>query len=335
MKAVVYEGFGSPDILRCQDIEKPTPGENEVLIKVRAASINPLDWKLMKGGPFLVRILLGLGKPKIRRPGVDVAGEVEAIGRNVTQFNPGDEVFGTCVGAFAEYATSASAFGIKSALVKKPENVTFEQAASAPVAALTALQGLRDKGRIEAGQKVLINGAAGGVGTFAVQMARVFGSHVTGVCSTGNVDMVRSIGADRMIDYTQNDFTKSEERYELLLDCVGNHSLSACRRVLNPKGILVLVGAPDRATRIVTRTIGALVRSRFGTKKMVFFIARMNKEDLTTVGEFMAAGKVRPVIDKRYKLSEASEAFRYVEKGHARGKVLISLECKSETQATR
>jgi NADPH:quinone reductase-like Zn-dependent oxidoreductase len=207
MKAVVYEGFGSPDILRCQDIEKPTPGENELLIKVRTASINPLDWKLMKGGPFLVRILLGLGKPKIRRPGVDVAGEVEAIGGNVTQFNPGDEVFGTCVGAFAEYATSASAFGIKSALVKKPENVTFEQAASAPVAALTALQGLRDKGRIEAGQKVLINGAAGGVGTFAVQMARVFGSHVTGVCSTGNVDMVRSIGADRVIDYTQNDFT--------------------------------------------------------------------------------------------------------------------------------
>jgi NADPH:quinone reductase-like Zn-dependent oxidoreductase len=215
MKAIVYEGFGSPDILKCQDIEKPTPGESEVLIRVHAASINPLDWKLMKGGPLLVRILLRLGKPKIRRPGVDVAGEVEAIGRNVKQFKPGDEVFGTCMGAFAEYATSASAFGLKSVLVKKPENVTFEQAASAPVAGLTALQGLRDKGRIQAGQKVLINGAAGGVGTFAVQIAKLFGAHVTGVCSTGNVNMVRSIGADRVIDYTQDDFTKSNGRYDI------------------------------------------------------------------------------------------------------------------------
>ena len=334
MKAIVYEGFGSPDILRCQDIEKPTPGESKVLIKVRAASINPLDWKLMKGGPFLVRMMLGLGKPKLRRPGVDVAGEVEAIGRNVTEFKPGDEVFGTCFGAFAEYATSASVFGLKSVLVKKPENVTFEQAASAPVAALTALQGLRDKGRIQAGQNVLINGAAGGVGTFAVQIARLFGAHVTGVCSTGNVEMVRSIGADRVIDYTQNDFTKSGERYDIVLDCVGNHSLSACRRLLNPQGRLVMVGAPDRATGIVARVIGALAWSRLGTKKMVFFIARVNKDDLNTLGEFMASGKVRPVIDKRYRLSEASEAFRYMEKGHARGKVLISLESKSETEST-
>ncbi|MBV8807539.1 MAG: NAD(P)-dependent alcohol dehydrogenase, partial [Acidobacteriaceae bacterium] len=297
MKAIVYEGFGSPDILRCQDIEKPAPGENEVLIKVRAASINPLDWKLMKGGPFLVRILLGLGKPKLRRPGVDVAGHVEAIGRNVTQFKPGDEVFGTCVGAFAEYAISASVFGIKSALVIKPENVTFEQAASAPVAALTALQGLRDKGRIQAGQTVLINGAAGGVGTFAVQIAKLLGANVTGVCSTANVDMVRSIGADRVIDYTQNDFTKSGERCDLFLDCIGNHSLSACRRVLNPKGRLVMVGAPDdgRAIGLLARIIGALVWSLFGTKKMVFFIARMNKQDLTTVGEYIAAGKLRPI----------------------------------------
>ncbi len=337
MKAIVYEGFGSPDILKCQDIEKPAPGEKEVLIKVRAASINPLDWKVMKGGPFLIRMLLGLGKPKIRRPGVDVAGEVEAIGRNVTQFKPGDEVFGTCVGAFAEYATSASVFGIKSALALKPENVTFEQAASAPVASLTALQGLRDKGRIHVGQKVLVNGAAGGVGTFAVQMAKLFGANVTGVCSTANLDMVRSIGADRVIDYTQNDFTKSGERYDLFLDCIGNHSLSACRRLLSPKGTLVMVGAPDdgRVIGLVARIIGALVWSLFGTRKMVFFIARMNKADLTTVGEFMAAGKVRPVIDKRYRLSEASEAFRYMKKGHARGKVVITLECKSETEATQ
>jgi NADPH:quinone reductase-like Zn-dependent oxidoreductase len=260
---------------------------------------------------------------------------VEAIGPNVTDFKPGEEVFGTCTGAFAEYAISTSAFGIKSALVKKPENVSFEQAASAPVAALTALQGLRDRGRIRAGQKVLINGASGGVGTFAVQIAKLLGAHVTGVCSTRNVDLVRSIGADTVIDYTQNDFSKSGKRYDLLLDCVGSPSLSACRRVLNPKGILVLVGAPDHARAIIARTVGALLWSRFGTKKMVFFIARMNKQDLTTIGEFMAAGKVAPVIDKCYRLSQASEAFRYMEEGHARGKVVITLESKSETEGER
>jgi len=324
MKAIVYEGFGTPDILRYQDIEKPTPGDDEVVIKVRAASINPLDWKLMKGGPLLVRTLLGLGKPKIRRPGVDVAGEVEAVGRNVTQFKPGDEVFGTCVGAFAEYATSASVFGMKSALAIKPDSVTFEQAASAPVAALTALQGLRDKGRIQAGQKVLINGAAGGVGTFALQMAKLFGAEVTGVCSTANVEMVRSLGADRVVDYTQNDFTRSGERYDLFLDCVGNRSLSACRGVLNLKGILVMVGAPA-ALGLLPRLAGALVWSWFGTKRMVFFIARMNPKDLTTVGELIATGKVTPVIDRRYELSKGSDAFRYMEKGHARGKVVINV----------
>lgn len=328
MKALVYEGYGSPEILRYQDIEKPMPGEHEVLIRVRAASINPLDWKIMKGGPWLVRTLLGIGKPKIRRPGVDVAGQIEAIGKSVSEFQPGDEVFGTCMGAFAEYATSSSVLGIKSALVKKPANVTFEQAASAPVAALTALQGLRDKGRIQSGEKVLINGAAGGVGTFAVQMAKLFGAHVTGVCSTANVEMVRSIGADRVIDYTQNDFTESGERYKLFLDCVGNRALSACRRVLNSKGILVMVGAPDdgRAMGLVGRLTGALVWSWFGAKKMIFFIARMNDEDLRTVGELMSGGKVTPVVGKRYRLSEASEAFRYMEKGHARGKVVIVVE---------
>jgi NADPH:quinone reductase-like Zn-dependent oxidoreductase len=333
MKAIVYQNFGSPDILRCEEINKPVPGDNEVLIEVRAASVNPLDWKVMKRGPFIVRILLELGKPKIKRPGVDVAGQVEAVGRNVTQFKPGDEVFGTCLGAFAEYAISKSAVGMKSALVIKPENVTFEQAASAPVAALTALQGLRDKGRIRPGQKVLINGAAGGVGTFAVQIARSFGANVTGVCSTRNVDMVRSIGADRVIDYTQQDFTKSGERYDLFFDCVGNHSLSACRRVLNPNGILIMVGAPNDAplTGLLARLIRALVLSRFVSQKMVFFIARVNKEDLTIVRELMAARKVTPVIDKRYKLSETPEAFRYMEEGHARGKVVITLENKNKT----
>lgn len=333
MKAIVYEGFGSADILRYQDVDKPAPGENDVLIKVCAASINPLDWKMMKGGPLVVRMLLGLGKPKIKRPGVDVAGIVEAAGRNVSQFKPGDEVFGTCVGAFAEYATSASAFGLKSALVKKPENVSFEEAASAPIAALTALQGLRDKGRMQAGHKVLINGASGGVGTFAVQIAKVLGGHVTGVCSARNADMVRSIGVDQVIDYTQTDFTKGGERYDLLLDCVGTPSLAACRRVLNAKGRLVMVGAPESAGAMMGRVMGGVAGSAFGMKKMLFFIARMNQNDLTTVGEFLASGKVRAVIDRRYQLPETSEAFRYAEKEHPRGKVVVTLGCKKETEA--
>ena len=328
MKAIVYQGFGSPDILRCEEIDKPIPLDDEVLINVRAASVNPLDWKLMKGGPFILRLLLGMGKPKIRRPGVDVAGQVEAVGRNVTQFKPGDDVFGTCRGAFAEYATSRSVPGMKSVLVIKPVKVTFEQAASAPVAALTALQGLRDKGRIQQGQRVLINGAAGGVGTFAVQIAKSFGANVTGVCSTSNVDMVRSIGADQVIDYTQQDLTKRGPRYDIVMDCVGNHSFSEWRRVLNPKGILVGVGAPADVplSRLLAGLIGALVRSLFVSQKIAIFIARVNQQDLTTVRELMAAGKVTPVIDKRYRLSEAGEAFRYMETGHARGKVVITPE---------
>jgi NADPH:quinone reductase-like Zn-dependent oxidoreductase len=325
MKAIVYQDFGSPDILRCEEIDKPIPGDNEVLIKVRAASVNPLDWKLMKGGPFIVRLLLGLGKPKIKRPGVDMAGQVEAVGRNVTQFKPGDEVFGTCRGAFAEYATSQSVPGMKSVLVRKPANVTFEQAASAPVAALTALQGLRDKGQIQQGQKVLINGAAGGVGTFAVQIARSFGANVTGVCSTRNVDMVRSIGADLVIDYTKENFTKSGQRYDIVLDCVGNRSFSEWRRVLNPKGILVGVGAPADVplSRLVAGLIGDLVGSVFVSQKIAIFIARVNQKDLTILGEFLATGKVTPVIDRRYRFSEARQAFRYAAEGHTRGKLII------------
>jgi NADPH:quinone reductase-like Zn-dependent oxidoreductase len=333
MKAVVYVKYGAPDVLRCAEVDKPTPGNDQVLIKVRAASVNPLDWKLMKGGPFIVRILLGLGKPKVKRPGVDVAGQVEAVGRNVTQFKPGDHVFGTCVGAFAEYAISESALGMKSALVIKPENVTFEQAASAPVAALTALQGLRDKGRIQRGHEVLINGAAGGVGTYTVQIAKSFGANVTGVCSTRNVEMVRSIGADRVIDYTQEDFTRSGQHYDLVFDCVGNHSLSACRRVLKPKGILIMVGAPNDApvTALVARLIGALVLSLFVSQKMVFFIARVNTEDLTTIRELLATRTLTPVIDKRYNLIETPEAFRYMAEGHARGKVIITLDDSDKT----
>src|SRR5271157_4614995 len=231
MKAVVYYNYGSPDVLKCEEIEKPTAGDNEVLIRVRAASVNPYDWHFMRGTPYFIRIMAGLLKPKDKRLGVDVAGQVEAVGENVTQLKPGDEVFGACRGAFAEYACTS-----ESALVMKPDNVTFGQAASVPVAAFTALQGLRDKGQIHPGQKVLINGAAGGVGTFAVQIAKSFGADVTGVCSTRNVDMVRSIGADRVIDYTQEDFTKSGQRYDLFFDSAGNHSWLACRRVLNRKG---------------------------------------------------------------------------------------------------
>jgi len=325
MKAIVYQHFGSPDILECREVEKPVPGHDEVLIKVRAASINPLDWKLMKGGPFIMRLLLGLGKPKLKRPGVDVAGEVEAVGKNVTQFKPGDLVFGCCYGAFAEYATSKSVTGMMSALVVKPDNVTFEQAASAPVAALTALQGLREKARIQAGQKVLVNGAAGGVGTFAVQIAKSFGANVTGVCSSRNVELVRSIGADQVIDYTQQECTQNGQRYDIVLDCVGNHSFSEWRRVLNPKGIFVGVGAPPDLTlpQLLAGTIGALVQSLFVSQKIAVFIARVNEHDLTTLGELMAAGKVSPVIDRRYPLSEARNAFLYMEEGHARGKVLI------------
>jgi len=321
MKAIVYYNYGSPDVLKCEEIEKPTAGDDEVLIKVCAASVNPLDWHFMRGTPYFVRILAGLRKPKDTRLGVDVAGQVEAAGRNVTQFKPGDEVFGACRGAFAEYACIS-----ESALAMKPDNVTFEQAASAPIAAFTALQGLRDKGQIQPGQKVLINGAAGGVGTFAVQIAKSFGADVTGVCSTRNVDMVRSIGADHVIDYTQQDFTKGTQRYDLIFDCVGNHSLSACRRVLNPNGICVLAGAPHKVWIVLIRALKALVLSRFVRQNFVMFIARRSKEDLTIMHDLMKAGKVTPVIDRRYRLSEVPEAIRYLEEGHARGKVVITLQ---------
>jgi NADPH:quinone reductase-like Zn-dependent oxidoreductase len=324
MKAIVYYNYGSPDVLQIRDVEKPVPKDDEVLIEVRAASANPLDWHFMRGTPYLVRLMGGLRKPKVTRPGVDVAGQVEAVGRNVTQFKPGDEVFGSCRGAFAEYACTS-----ESALVMKPTNVTFEQAAAVAIAAFTALQGLRDKGHIEPGQKVLINGAAGGVGTFAVQIAKSFGADVTGVCSTRNADMVRSIGADRVIDYTQEDFTKRGQRYDLFFDCVGNHSLLACRRVLNPKGNYVPVGGSAGRWMIgpLARSITTLVLSRFVSQKLVaFFLAKSSKEDLTIMHELMKAGKVRPVIDKRYRLREVPEAIRYLEKGHARGKVVITLE---------
>jgi NADPH:quinone reductase-like Zn-dependent oxidoreductase len=326
MKAIVYHGYGSPDVLKYEEIEKPTAGDNEVLIKVRAASVNPIDWGLMRGGfivGLIVRVMVGARKPtrtRPGRPGRDVAGQVEAVGKNVTQFKPGDEVFGACRGAFAEYACAS-----ESALAIKPDQVTFEQVAAVPVAALTALQGLRDKGWIQPGQKVLINGAAGGVGTFAVQIAKSFGAEVTGVCSTRNVEMVRSIGADRVIDYTQEDFTKRGERYDLIFDCVGNRWLSACRHVLNPNGICVIAGAKGVWTFLI-RALEAPVLSRFVSQNFVLLFAKINQKDLNVMRELMEAGKVTPVIDRRYSLSEVPEAIRYLETRHARGKVVITLE---------
>jgi NADPH:quinone reductase-like Zn-dependent oxidoreductase len=319
MKAIVCHSYGPPDVLRCEEVEKPVPGDNDVLIKVRAAAGNPLDWKIMKGRPYIVRIMFGLRKPKITRPGVDVAGQVEAVGWNVTQFKPGDEVFGSCRGAFAEYVCTA-----ESMLAMKPGNVTFEQAAAVPVAAYTALQGLRNKGKAHAGQKVLVNGAAGGVGTFAVQIAKWLGAEVTGVCSTRNLEMVRSIGADHVVDYTQADFTQGGQSYDLILDCIGNHPLSAIRRVLRRDGLCVMAGGPDKVGTILSRAFGALVLSRLGSQKFVMFIARRSKEDLSLIGELMSAGRIAPVIDRSYRLSDGAEALRYLAEGHARGKVVIT-----------
>ncbi len=323
MKAILYHNYGSPDILQIADVEQPAPKDNEVLIKVRAASVNPFDWHFMRGTPYVLRLFAGLRKPKDTRLGADVAGLVEAVGKNVMQFKPGDEVFGSCRGAFAEYACAS-----ESALVIKPDNLTFEQAASVPIAALTALQGLRNNGHIQSGQHILINGAAGSVGTFAVQIARSFGANVTAVCSTRNVDMVRSIGADQVVDYTREDFTKGGKCYDLIFDTVGNHSLSAYKRVLNPGGIHV--GAGGQADLWMIRTLGhafkTLLVSTFGSRKFVGFLAKINKDDLTIIQGLMKSGKVVPVIDRCYELIEVPKAIRYLEEGHARGKVVITME---------
>jgi len=327
MKAAVYTRYGSPDVVQIKDIEKPSPKDNQALIKIRAAAVNPLDWHFMRGEPYVVRLMTGLRKPKITRLGVDVAGQVEAVGKSVTQFKPGDEVFGACRGAFAEYGCS-----LESSLAAKPRNVTFEQAGAVSVAGRTALQGLRlgglgDKGQMQPGVKVLINGAAGGVGTFAVQIAKAFGADVTGVCSPRNVEMVRSLGADRVVDYTQEDFAKNGQHYDILFDCFANHSLSACRRLLNPKGRYIAVGGPSGRWMFgLSRVIAGPLLSCFVRQKFATFMAQSRKEDLCILGGFMEAGKVTPVIDRRYQLSEVSDAIRYVEEGHARGKVVITVE---------
>jgi NADPH:quinone reductase-like Zn-dependent oxidoreductase len=327
MKAVVYTNYGSPDVLEIRDIKKPVPNDDQVLIKVRTASINPLDWHFMEGTPYIMRAIgVGLRKPKDPRLGVDYAGTVEAVGKNVTQFKPGDEVLGGKSGAFAEYVCARA----DRAIVLKPANITFEQAASVPIAAITALQGLRDKGKIQPGQKVLINGASGGVGTFAVQIAKSFGADVTGVCSTRNLDMVRSLGADHVIDYTKEDFTKNGQRYDLILDNVGTQPLSGFRRALQPKGICVMIGGggPNDGGLIgpLGRPVKALLLSPFISQKMGMLMAELNKKDLTILADLMQSGKVTPVIDRTYPLSQIAEAIRYLEQGHARGKVIITVE---------
>jgi len=326
MKAAIYTNYGPPEVVRIADVEKPVPRDDEVLIKVHAAAVNPLDWRLMKGEPRVLRIMPRLLKMPIGRPGVDAAGEVEAIGKNVTQFKPGDAVFGGCRGAFAEYATTR-----EKSIVTKPNSVTFEQAASIYVAGLTALQGLRDKGKIQPGQKVLINGASGGVGTFAVQIAKSFGTEVTGVCSRRNLDMVRSIGADHVVDYTKEDFTKTDQRYDLIFDLVGNHSFSERRPILNPNGICVMAGIGgagwhDGMAMRLAGELNAYVRSRFVSQKFISYIAQFNKKDMMVLADLMQSGKVTPVIDRTYKLSETPDALRYLETGHAHGKVVINLE---------
>lgn len=318
MKAIIYHKYGSPDILELKEVEKPTPKDNEVLIRVRAASVNPLDWHFMRGTPYIVRIMGGLLKPKDTRLGVDVAGWVESVGRNVTQFKPGEEVFGSCRGAFAEYACTS-----ESALVIKPGNVTFEQAASVPVAAYTALQGLRDKGRIQSGQKVLINGASGGVGTFAVQIAKLFGAEVTAVCSTSKLDMVRLIGADKVIDYTKEDFTRNGKRYDLIIAANGYHSISDYRRSLSRNGIYVMTGGTG--AQMFQALFWGPLMSITGSKRMGSMMTVARQKDLIFLKELIEAGKVKPVIDRLYPLSEVAQAIKYLEEGHAKGKVVITL----------
>jgi NADPH:quinone reductase-like Zn-dependent oxidoreductase len=324
MKGIVHRCYGSAEVLKLETIEKPRPADNEVLVKVRAASVNPLDWHYLRGTPYIVRMDSGFGKPENPRIGVDFAGTVEAVGRHVTRFKPGDEVFGGKFGAFAEYVSVRD----DRAIVLKPTNMTFEQAASVPIAAVTALQALRDKGKVQPGQKVLINGASGGVGTFAVQIAKANGADVTGVCSAKNVSMVKSIGADHVIDYTHEDYTQGAQNYDLIIDTVGSHSLLENRRVLNPNGILVIVGGPSDGLWIgpFVTPIEALVLSPFLSQKFVPFLAKLDPKDLTVLRELMQAGKVTPVIDRRYSLSEVPAAIRYLEEGHARGKVVIGVE---------
>ncbi len=324
MQAIVSRCYGPPEVLRLEAIAKPVPKADELLVRVHAASVNPLDWHYMRGRPYLVRLSAGMGAPEVPRLGVDFAGTIEAVGSAVTHFKVGDEVFGGRTGAFAEYVTVRES----RAVVLKPANVSFEQAASVPIAAITALQALRDKGQVQPGQKVLVNGASGGVGTFAVQIAKAFGADVTGVCSTKNLSLVQSLGADHVVDYTRDDFTKGSEHYDLIVDTVGTHSLLEYRRVLNPKGSLVMVGSASLGDWIgfLITPLDAIILSQFVSQKFAPFLAELNPKDLSILGELMQSGKMTPYIDRRYSLKELPAAMRYVEAGHARGKVIITIE---------
>ncbi len=327
MKAIVCAKYGPPDVLQFSEVEKPTPKDNEVLVKIYAAALNPLDRFFMRGAP-LIRLIPGLRKPKDTRLGVDLAGQVEAVGKNVTQFKPGDEVFGACRGAFAECVCATEKM-----LALKPANLSFEEAAAVPVAAITALQGLRDKGRIQPGQKVLIDGASGGVGTFAAQIAKSFGAEVTAVCSTRNVDTARSLDADQVIDYKREDFTRNGQLYDLIFGANAHHSIFAYRRALKPGGIFVLGGGGfSEIFQVIL--LGPLL-SLIGSRKSCFFIAKLNQKDFVFLKELLESRKVVPVIDKRYPLSKVADAMRYLEEGHAQGKIVITIETFSAAMIRR
>jgi NADPH:quinone reductase-like Zn-dependent oxidoreductase len=323
MKAIIYRQYGPPEVLKLEDIEKPTPAADEVLIRIRTASVNPYDWHFMRGTPSFIRLITGIGKPKWPRLGADCAGVVEAIGPGVTRFKAGDEAFGTCKGAFAEYAC-----GKESQLALKPPNVSFEQAASVPIAGITALQGLRDCARLQAGQHVLINGAGGGVGTFAVQIAKWMGAEVTGVCSARNLEMIRSLGADHVVDYANEDFTRSAKRYDAVFDLVGNRGLAEIRGVLRPTGVFVGCGGggPEKTSmELLAGMIGRMLAGPFVSQKLKGVLAKVNRPDLEVLGELMGSGRVIAVLDRRYSLAEVPGAITYVERGHARGKVTIEV----------
>lgn len=323
MKAIRYYRYGSSDVLQVQDTDKPAIKDNEVLVRVRAASLNPLDLYDLHGLPYIMRMQAGLIRPKANGLGLDMAGTIEAVGKDVTSYQPGDEVFGGRSQTLAEYVAVRE----DAAMAIKPADLTFEQAAAVPVAALTALQALRDKARVRPGHKVLVNGAAGGVGPFAVQIAKALGAEVTGVCSTRNVDMVASLGADHVVDYAKEDFTRSSQRYDVLVDIAGSRTLSECRRVLARSGVLVGVGAPSKGRWLgpMRRFVTMLLVAPVVSQQMTFFMAELSRDDLAVLCDLLETGKVRPVIDRTYPLSEVPQAIRYLETGHARAKVVITI----------
>jgi NADPH:quinone reductase-like Zn-dependent oxidoreductase len=322
MKAVLHCDFGSPDVLRITTVSRPVPTDSQVLVRVRASSINPADWHTMRGEPFIARPAMGWRKPAQIRFGIDFAGTIEAVGKAVTGLQVGDSVFGGATGALAEYLAVRA-----SAVVTMPPGATFEQAAAMPVAATTALQGVRDQGQVRAGQRVLVNGASGGVGPYAVQIAKALGAVVTGVCSGRNVELVRSLGADRVIDYTTTDFTQDSARYDVIIDNVGDYSLSALARRLEPGGTYVMIGGRSgKWLAPMPRVAALMLRSRLGGPRMRFFIAKLNAPDLRALRDLMASGRLTSVIDRRYPLAQVREAVAYVEAGHARGKVIVTVE---------